>query len=278
MKTIPVSVVIPCYCCADVLLRAINSIFDQTLLPKEIILIDDASVDDGATRACIENIVINNSINLLVNIRAKYLIENLGAGGARNVGMGMSSQPFLAFLDSDDAWTPNKLEVQYSWMCDHPEYTVTCHGNENREFFFDSFLSGTSPRYKEINKIELILRNSIQTSSVMMCNEDGRRFPEAMRYAEDYWLWLHLKFTGVRIVNISMKMSCSYKNVYGESGLSANLYMMHKGVLRCYLDLRSAKLIGFFMYIFACSIENLKYCFRIIITVWNKMWLAMGFR
>lgn len=269
MKNAPIAVVIPCYCCADVLMRAIDSVLNQTLLPAEIVLIDDASTDNGATRACIENIASDVFMNSLLNIRVCYLTENLGAGETRNVAMNLSSQPILAFLDSDDAWVPDKLLIQYYWMLNHPEFTITCH-KKMRLGFSSDLRSQASVIFFEIGKMDLIFRNSIQTSSVMMLNVTDRRFPKAMRYAEDYWLWLHLKFKGERIACINSELSLAYKNVYGESGLSANLYKMHKGVLRCFSDLRTARQIGIFIYLVACSYEIIKYFFRVVVTSLKK--------
>jgi len=262
MKTAPVSVVIPCYCSADVLPRAIESVLKQTLLPQEIILVNDASPDGGQTRKCIEVVTLNIHSKEVIKVHAIELKKNVGAGEARNIAIGLSSQPFIAFLDSDDAWTSEKIEVQYAFMKKNPSYVLSCHKAQYANAGL-KFIIHNSMGYCQIRKLNLFLGNVIQTSSVMIKNDVSYRFPKMMRYAEDYWLWLHIIMRGGKMVLIDKEMSCTFKKVYGESGLSGNLIEMHKGVLRCFKDLRSAGLIGHGIYFFSSCCEILKHCYRL---------------
>ena len=117
-----VSVVIPCYRCADTIARAVTSIAEQTSRPAEVILVDDCSGDD--------------TLATLYELQAEYpqgwvkVIEspkNAGPGTARNLGWEAATQAYIAFLDADDSWHPQKIEMQYGWMSKNPEVALTGH-------------------------------------------------------------------------------------------------------------------------------------------------------
>ena len=99
-ETTPVTVIIPVRNRAAWLGRALASVLGQTLQPAEIVVVDDGSTDD------------------LDRVLAEYprvrLIRQDAAGAyaARNRGIALSTQPFIAFLDSDDVWHARKLELQ----------------------------------------------------------------------------------------------------------------------------------------------------------------------
>lgn len=125
---VPVSVVVPCYCCEGTIERAVDSVMKQTALPAEVLLVDDASPDQGRT--------LNKLRQLQGRFRDKTHIEvialknNGGPSVARNAGWEAATQPYIAFLDADDAWHPQKLEIQYEWMKEYSEVVLTGHGDK----------------------------------------------------------------------------------------------------------------------------------------------------
>ncbi len=94
-----VSVVIPAYNAARFLPRCLNSVFAQTLQPAEVIVVDDGSSDDSAE--------IARKLGALVVSR-----PNGGLSAARNTGVRRSSSEWVALLDADDMWQPEKLQAQ----------------------------------------------------------------------------------------------------------------------------------------------------------------------
>jgi glycosyltransferase involved in cell wall biosynthesis len=104
MENMPlVSVIITTYNRADVLRRAVLSVINQTYKNIEIIIIDDASAD--ATREV---------VSAIIDPRLKYVAhhKNMGVSTARNRGIKESTGEYLAFLDDDDEWLPQKLASQ----------------------------------------------------------------------------------------------------------------------------------------------------------------------
>ncbi len=113
-----VSVIIPTFNRKHTLKRALNSVRKQSLPAAEIIVIDDGSTDDTAQMLedCFSDVKLIQQ-------------ENQGVSAARNRGIEIAKGAWLAFLDSDDEWLPEKLEQQISCLRSQPELRV-CHTEE----------------------------------------------------------------------------------------------------------------------------------------------------
>ncbi|MBX3001084.1 MAG: glycosyltransferase family 2 protein [Caldilineaceae bacterium] len=108
-----VSVIIPVYNSERFLAEAIQSVLNQTLPPDEIIVVDDGSTDGSAA------IVAGLAGTSPLPIRYVYQ-ENQGPAAARNHGIQMAHGDFLAFLDADDVWLPEKNKCQMQVLNAHP--------------------------------------------------------------------------------------------------------------------------------------------------------------
>ena len=121
-----VSVIVPAYHAADTIERALRSVVGQTLVPMEVVVVDDGSTDAtfDAAEACRD---------LLAPIDLKVIRqENAGAGAARNRAIENASGKYLAFLDADDDWLSEHLEKSLRrldedglTLCAHNEWLVT---------------------------------------------------------------------------------------------------------------------------------------------------------
>ena len=108
-----ISVIIPVFNGEDFIADAIQSVQAQTLRPCEIIVIDDGSTD--RTSHVVEQLGGPVRITLLRQ-------ENRGIGAARNAGVALARGEWVAFLDADDIWYPNKLEVQVGYIEAYPGF------------------------------------------------------------------------------------------------------------------------------------------------------------
>lgn len=104
MQPEDVSVIIPAYCAARTVRRALKSVAEQTVKPGEVVIVDDGSKDDtfDVAKACR---TILGDIPLILERQ-----NNAGAGAARNHAIRLSRGKILAFLDADDEWLPQKLQ------------------------------------------------------------------------------------------------------------------------------------------------------------------------
>jgi glycosyltransferase involved in cell wall biosynthesis len=225
----PVSAVIPCYRCAGTIDRAVRSIANQTLRPTELILVDDQSGD--STRSALEKTRASNGpgwIRLLARDR------NGGPSATRNAGWEVATQPYLAFLDADDAWHPRKVELQFQYMRDNPQVAVSGHRVKRVRNPGDERIDALSPDTTEVSASALLLRNRFFTSTVMLKRSLPLRFPEDRRHMEDHLLWMQTAFAGHRVVRLDAWLSFMYKAPFGEGGLSANLWRMEAADLDNY--------------------------------------------
>ncbi len=108
-----ISVIIPAFNAEPFIQRAIQSVTRQSYRQIEIIVVDDGSTD--ATAAVVECLARQDSPNPAVQDR------NRGPSAARNYGISMARGDFIAPLDADDIWQPEKLARQYTVMRNAPE-------------------------------------------------------------------------------------------------------------------------------------------------------------
>jgi len=113
-----ISVVVPTCNRRELLKRALLSVFSQTLLPTEVTVVDDGSTDETGAMIRKEFPQVNYCYQ-----------ENSGVSAARNLGIQQSTGDWLAFLDSDDEWLPEKLANQKALLAANPDHKV-CHTEE----------------------------------------------------------------------------------------------------------------------------------------------------
>ena len=264
MKTVPVSVIIPCYNCSDTIERAVLSVVNQTARPAEVFIIDDASTD--------------NTLRHLFDLRKKFgktwirvisLPHNQGPGAARNTGWNLSSEPFLAFLDADDAWHPEKIKFQFDWMKKCPDVAVTSHRCVQLAPHYLAWNLPQNPAAYSLKPLRLLICNQMLTRSVMLHRLLPFRFPEDKRYSEDYCLWLEMVLNGVKVWHLDIPLAVSYKCSYGEGGLSRDLVAMEKGELDTYKRLWRKKLLPASLTIGLFGFSLIKHLRRMVIH-WAK--------
>lgn len=106
-----VSIIIPVYNVRDYIIATIESVLAQTYTNWELLLMEDGSTD--GTRELVAQYLAEHKDD---RIQFHIIPENIGAAAARNQGMDLSKGRFVAYLDSDDLWQPQKLAHQVAWM------------------------------------------------------------------------------------------------------------------------------------------------------------------
>lgn len=256
-----VSVIIPCYNSSNTITRAVTSVFSQTVSPLEIILIDDASQD--TTLEMLYAIQVEHGEDWVKVIPLK---ENRGPSAARNTGWEQAKAEYIAFLDADDSWHPQKVEIQYGWMKKNPSIVLT--GHPIRFVDANSQILRYSQQQipaKQVSKRAFLLKNFFSTPSVMMRRSVLYRFDEDQRFAEDYLLWLKTLFIYGDVFLINLPLAYIYKSAYGEAGLSSNLWLMEKGELQTYKKIFKAGSVTLAEYIMLTIWSVLKYTKRVAI-------------
>lgn len=187
--TVPlISVIIPTFNRKNRCKKAIASVCNQTYRDFELIIIDDGSTDGTSFEYLFDDIS---------HLRCRYLCQsfNSGVSAARNKGVSESQGTWIAFLDSDDEWHPEKLAKQVAWIQSHPEYNLV----QTKEVWIRNEKRVNPPKTHE--KIaghifkESLKRCMITPSSVMIKKDfflKAGKFNESMPACEDYDLWLRI--------------------------------------------------------------------------------------
>lgn len=179
-----VSVIIPSYNRKTVLERAINSVLSQTYTDYELIVVDDGSRDG----TCDLEIVKKNE-----KVKFYRFQVNCGVSKARNFGVSNSAGKWVAFLDSDDEWLPQKLEKQIQWIKNNPEYRIV----QTNETWIRNGKKVNQPvalRKFQGDLFEAGLHRCLITPSSVMIERNLfdllGGFNESLPACEDYDLWL----------------------------------------------------------------------------------------
>ncbi|MDM8549576.1 glycosyltransferase family 2 protein [Desulfobacterales bacterium HSG2] len=262
MKTVPISVIIPCYNCADTIERAVNSVVSQTCRPAELVLTDDASNDSTLSK------ILELKERLGKEwIKVIALKHNSGPAAARNAAWDAADEKYLAFLDADDSWHPRKIEIQYSWMKRHPEVVLTghrCIQADNKAP--DPRLPAMNWRFFQVRPVRLLISNKMLTRSVMLLRNLPYRFNINKRHAEDYLLWLEIVLNGYAAWYLDLPLGYSYKSPFGEGGLTGDLWKMEKGELDTFRRLYRKGLLSAFSTCCMTFFSLMKYMRRLLIT------------
>jgi glycosyltransferase involved in cell wall biosynthesis len=183
-----VSVVIPAYNGERFISHAIDSVLAQTYRDFEITVVNDGSRDRTSS-------VVQRYLNLN-NVR--YLEQrNRGVAAARNTGIRASSGRFIAFLDHDDTWYPDKLEKQMAFASNHPEAALI-HGNITLIDGDGNRINPVVPYATDASGncfVELFLGNRIAVPTVLVsrkCLDTVGYLDESIQYADDYHLWMRI--------------------------------------------------------------------------------------
>ena len=255
----PVSVIIPCFRCAATIERAMASVIAQTQKPAEVILVDDCSGDD--TLAALYALVEQHPEWIKVIV----LAENQGAANARNIGWAAATQTYIAFLDADDAWHPQKIAIQTVYMNAHPEVVLSGH---RHKIVKDTALPDWQVSMWTAQRIpqwSWLLLNKFVTPSVMIRRDIVQRFTTKQRYMEDYGLWLEIVYSGQIVTKLSAELAVIYKSSYGTSGLSAQLWAMEQGELSNYRHLYEESYINSVQWLGLSVYSLLKFTRRLVI-------------
>ncbi len=178
-----VSVIVPTFNRKDLVCGALDSVFAQTFRDFELLVIDDGSTD--GTFELLQQ-TYGSAIRL-------YRQSNLGAAAARNRGMDEARGRFIAFLDSDDTWKPEKLERQISAFQRDPDLGLVYCGFEGRNERGE-LIRTHIPQLDGMIADQLLFGNHIGGASVVVlkkeCANAVGRFDGAFSPAEDHEYWI----------------------------------------------------------------------------------------
>jgi len=199
-----VSIITPAYNAGQFIAETIASVQAQTISDWEMLITDDGSTDD--TASVVEKLAASDP---RIHV---YSQANGRQGKARNLGLQHAKAPWIAFLDADDLWHPDKLKRQLEVISENPEaglvFTAGHSFDSDTGQVQDAFparegLIDADEMYREI-----LLGYSLPVLSVLVARkwiDKVGKFEEILQVqnAEDYQLWLKLADAGIRMYGLN---------------------------------------------------------------------------
>lgn len=233
-----ITVIIPAHNAGSTLVRALESVAQQTLQPTEIIVVNDVSTDNTL------QVATEYARTSSTPVRVLNTASNVGPGGTRNAGWSEATTTYIAFLDADDQWHPRKLEIQHKAMAQNEQLVMSCHGHE--------FSSSTKWEVIDVNTVatttvpfaHFLLRNRCSTPSVMLKRTIDERFQADKHYSEDYLLWMQITHRHGPALRIDASLAHCSNPGYGGKGQSGRLWRMQRSELAGFRVIHSEGAIG----------------------------------
>ena len=215
----PISVVMPAYNAERTLKESVHSVLSQTYENFELIIVENGSTDN--TKKLLKTFQDSR-------IRAFYLSENKGASYARNYAIRQAAGEWVAFLDSDDLWTREKLEKQVSFM-ERNDWPLL-------SFTGSSFIKNNGDSLNYILHVpstvcyeELLKQNVVSCSSVIARRDIllDHPFPEEKVIHEDFAVWLSILKEGSCAMGLDEPLLIYRLNENGKSSNKAKAALMN---------------------------------------------------
>lgn len=226
-EDILVSVIMPAYNAEKTVAQAVKSVLGQTHRKLELIIIDDCSVD--AT--------VNTALKLADDdnrVRVFRNGTNSGVAVTRNQGVASAAGDWIAFIDSDDMWEPQKLEKQLRAISAYPQCSICFTGSafigeENQNY---RFIMEVPPK---ITYSDLLKQNLISCSSVLVKKKTALKYPmkgDPMIH-EDFAVWLCILQNEPYAIGINEPLLIYRLSKSGKSGNKLRAAQMQWRTYRC---------------------------------------------
>lgn len=245
MNNVLISVVMPYYKKVSFIEESVNSVLRQTYKNIEIIIIYDDS--DLTDYFYIKNIFSKKNIRIIRNKK------NMGVAYSRNVGVRKSKGKYIAFIDCDDLWNKNKIQLQYNFMKKNECLISCCSYNEVD--IKNTHIRTIIPK-REINYNDLLYNCSIGLSTVMISRRIIKliKFPD-LSTKEDFALWLFLLRNRIKFCVLN-KILVNWRNV--PFSLSDSLFSKIYNSFKVYFYYENFSITKSIFMIFFLSFNYLK--------------------
>lgn len=249
-----ISVIIPAYNCETTIVEALDSVKNQTYNGRiEVIVVNDGSSD--YTGEIVDRYKSRNP-----SIELKVITQiNSGVSKARNQGLRFCKGDYISFLDSDDFWIKDKLEVQMKYFNEGVDFVCALRNNDKIGFPYRF-----ENDFAEITLRKLLIKVVGQTSTAIFKRkvfENTGYFDENQKYSEDANYWMRISFNN-RMIILNKELVFT-RNAYGQSGLSSNIKKMEEGVQKNIKEMFDLKKITIFEYCLFKFFSKMKYIRRI---------------
>lgn len=215
----------------DIVDRAVKSVICQTYQPIEIIVVDDAS-NDGTYA------YLKEKYNDKMNIKIIHNIKSIGPSGARNIGIKKAEGEYIAFLDDDDEWLSNKIQMQMEEAKNGYEL-VTC---TKAKYCVGDIISEYGTSLRAVTLKRMYMRNVIINITPLIKTKiiKNNLFDVKINCGEDYDVWIRILKSGVKTININKPLAILHRS----SANSLNMIRKNKYLGRKRIFLKNKSMMS----------------------------------
>lgn len=244
------SVIIPCYNAEKKIGKALQSLLNQTFSNFEVIVVLDGCTDQTLA-------TVNQYANTFSERNIKFEVinnpNNAGPAACRNMGWERSKGRYVVFLDADDEFLPNKLEVLKKTLTDLDFPPVLGH---------QAKLPNTQPAEthatRTLSFFQFLAKNRIFTPCLCVRADLPDRFDSSMRYCEDHALLLQLSYK-YKVYFLETVLTTIHREILSAGGLSANYDKMRLGEMKAYTNIIKLNPVFFILIPFLIIYSTLKH-------------------
>jgi len=232
-----VSVIIPVYNGEEFLAEAIESVLNQTYSDFEIVIVNDGSTDNS-------QVIIDNYQSRYQGIIRTFKQQNGGVSKARNMGIAQAKGEFIAFLDQDDIWLPNNLEVKVNVFKDDSEIGMSVSGSnvvtKDGKWMHSVYKESVS---RSVLRKSLLISNIVGPPSCTIVKRDCFMrvgcFDENLGGPEDIDMWFRIvnyykiKFIETPLVNYRLHSNNAHLNVEKIKTSQKRFILKHRAHYHC---------------------------------------------
>jgi glycosyltransferase involved in cell wall biosynthesis len=192
--------------------------------------------------------------------------RNGGPSAARNRGWEQASQPWIAFLDADDTWHPQKLKLQMKALADDPEIALIAHEMNVQSRSAPAPALHYPLQVRVLPRHLLMPRSPLPTASIVLRRDLPFRFDEARWRAEDFMLWAQILLSGYRCAKLNQVLASWHKPPFGAGGLSGDLTAMYEAAVDVRKTLYEQGLLPWWQWQLADAMGLVRYARRRVLT------------
>lgn len=219
---VTVAAIIPTHKRPELIGRAIESVLNQSIQVEEVIVVDDAACD-----------LTRDRVSAFGSARVKYLRNpQAGAGSSRNLGARISQCDYIAFLDDDDEWSPDKIKKQKEYI--EKEDLDLCFSRIKIIYEGTNISYLTKTSMPEDLKKSICIENFIGgTISSIIKRElflSINGFDQSFKAREEYDLWIRLIHAGARVGIVEEGLSVAYRSINERARISSSVLRYEEAI------------------------------------------------
>lgn len=253
------AVICPTYNSASYIQQTLDSLLSQTCLPKMIIFSDDGSTDHTA-------LILEQYQHFFEQKNITYVLlrnTHKGPGAARNAAIFYADTEWVAFIDSDDVWHPDKLRLIQKTILLNEKVNFICHSQlvklpmgKKYPFYCGHYFNAAKPLFRQLYVRNFLCTSAITCKRALLLSCNG--FDEQLQSSQDYDLWLKVsKLSEIYFLDEILGEYCVRENNISNTKVLNRFLNQAKVLYRYTGEVKYSDVFFAYFYLFATFLKKL---------------------